>query len=122
MARVKKPKKKRISADTLLELALATLRDDIAPYLPTDQRPAAAMVARALEVSRRELAADTESPLWPLLDDLYEPGEGNPRQLAADIRSGAVNETKTPELGARLLAVLKAELAVTNPGFIKPAS
>lgn len=120
MAGVKK-RKKRISADTLVELAVAALREEIEPHLPAERRHACAMVANALEIARRELAADTESPLWELLDELYEPGEGSPRQLAADIRSGAVNESKTPGLGAKLLAVLKAELAVTNPNFAQPA-
>lgn len=121
MAGVKKPtvRKKRISADTLLELALTTLREDIGPSLPADKRYAAAMVANALEISRREMAADTETPLWALLDELYEPGEGNPKQLATDIRSGTVSETKTPGLGVKLLAILEAELAVRNPRFLE---
>jgi hypothetical protein len=121
MAGVKKPgvRKKRISADTLLELSLATLRNDIEPHLPADKRFALEMVANAIEISRRELAADTESPLWELLDELYEPGEGSPKQLATDIRSGTVSETKTPGLGARLLKMLEAELAVRNPKFLQ---
>lgn len=121
MAGVKKPgvRKKRISADTLLELALATLRDEIEPYLPEDKRFALEMVANAIEISRRELAADTESPLWELLDELYEPGEGSPKQLTTDIRSGTVTEAKTPGLGAKLLKVLEAELTVRNPKFLQ---
>ena len=112
-------RKKRISADTLLELALATLREEIRPSLPPDKRYAAAMVANALEISRRELAADTEAPLWSLLDEIYESGEGTPKQLATDIRSGTVSEVRTPGLGAKLLAVLEAELAITAPGFLQ---
>ena len=109
---------KRIGADTLLELALATLRDEIGPALPSHSHEAAAMVARAIEIARREIARDVEAPLWPLLDQLYEPGEGNVKQLAVDIRTGEVSEAKTPGLGQHLLALLEAELAVANPRFL----
>ena len=47
-----------------------------------------------------------------------EPGEGNVKQLAVDIRTGEVSEAKTPGLGQHLLALLEAELAVANPRFL----
>ena len=112
---------KRIAADALLELALATLRQELAPCLPADKRYAAAMVANALEIARREIATEADTPLWPLLDELYEPGEGSPQELAKDIRAGTVSETATPGLGAKLLRVLEAELAIANPRFVKIA-
>lgn len=108
---------KRISADTLLELALTALRDELAPHLPAEQRYTAAMVANSIEIARREMAADQEAQ-WALLDDVYEAGEGNVRKLVADIRSGIVDESTRPGLGRKLLAVLEAELAVTNPRFL----
>lgn len=111
---------KRISSEALIELALAAVRVEIMPALPPDKRYTAAMVANALEIARREVTADAELPLWPLLDDLYEPGEGNAARLAADIRSGEVSETKTPGLGTKLKAVLEAELAISNPRFLGP--
>ena len=110
---------KRIGADTLLELALATLREELSPALPPDKRYAAAMVANAIEIARREIGTDIEAPLWGLLDAVYEEGEGTARKLATDIRSGAVSETKNPGLGKRLLTVLEAELAISNPRFLQ---
>jgi hypothetical protein len=109
---------KRISAEALIELALATVRVELMPALPPDRRYAAAMVANALEIARREVTSDAESPLWPLLDELYEPGEGDAAKLATDIRSGDLSETKHPGLGAKLKAVLEAELAIANPRFL----
>lgn len=110
---------KRIGADTLLELALTTLREDLSPSLPPDKRYAAAMVANAIEIARREIGTDIEAPLWGLLDNIYEDGEGSAKRLAADIRTGTVSESKDLGLGKRLLAVLEAELAITNPRFMK---
>lgn len=110
---------KRISADTLLELALASLRDEIAPGLAADQRYTVAMIANAIAIARREISNDTEAPLWALLDEIYEPGEGSTRQLAADIRAGSVGDAKHPRLARMLLAHLEAELAVANPRFLQ---
>ena len=113
---------KRITADTLLELALTTLREEIAPDLPVDKRYAAAMVANALEIARREVTTDADTPLWPLLDELYDlEVVGSPKQLAADIRSGKVSEATTPGLGKSLLGAVAAELAIRNPRFLKKA-
>lgn len=109
---------KRISADTLLELAIASLRADLAPHLPADKRYDAAMALNALEIARREYKTEGETPLWPLLDELYDDGEGGPKQLALDIRSGTVSETTTPGLGAKLLAVITNELEIRNPRFL----
>lgn len=109
---------KRISAEALIELALATVRTELMPALPPDQRYAAAMVAHALEIARREVGTDIETPIWSLLDQLYDSGEGNARKLAADIRSGEVSEVHNPGLGTNLRAVLEAELAISNPRFL----
>ena len=109
---------KRISAETLIELAIATLRTELAPHLPADKRYAAAMVVNALEIARREIKADGEMGVWQLLDTLYDDGEGSPKQLAGDIRSGAVSETTTPGLGAKLAAIVTAELEIRNPRFL----
>ena len=108
-------KAKRISADTLLELAVESLRADVMPHTAPQAHYAAAMIANAIDIARREIAADIEAPMWALLDDLYEPGDGSPRQLARDIRSGEVSEAKNPGLAKRLLKVLEAELAITDP-------
>ena len=109
---------KRIDAAALIELAIASLRDEVVPSLPADKRYAAAMIANALQIARREIATDTEQPLWPLLDEIYDDGDGTPRKLAADIRSGIVGESTRPGVGRKLLSTLEAELAVVNPRFL----
>jgi hypothetical protein len=109
---------KRIAADTLLDLCAATLRDEIVPHLGPGQRYAAAMIAKALEIARREIAVDVEAPMWALLDELYEPGEGSPKQLARDIRTGDISELKNPGLASRLLKVIEAELAIVDPRML----
>ena len=112
-------KPKRISAETLLGLALATLRDEIAPALPADKRYAGAMLANALEIARRDIGNEADTPLWPLLDAIYdEETAGSPKKLAADIRAGTVSEETMPGLGGKLLAVLVTELAINNPRFL----
>ncbi len=109
---------KRIGADVLLELGLATLREELIPLLPPEKRYAAAMATNAIEIAGRESGTDIEAPLWTLLDDIYEPGEGSPAKLSRDIRSGDVSEAKNPGLANRLLKLLEAELAITNPRFL----
>ncbi len=108
---------KRISADTLLDLCAASLRDEIMPGLAADQRYAAAMIVNALEIARREIVNDVEAPIWTLMDEVYESGEGSPRQLARDIRSGEISEATNPGMAKRLLKVLEAELAIVSPKF-----
>jgi hypothetical protein len=109
-----------IDARALIELAIATLRQELAPALPSDKRYAAAMVANALEIARREVMADGDAARWELLDAVYEEGQGTLRQLAADIRDGSLDEDELPDLGKRLEQLLEAELRVTNPGFLSP--
>lgn len=108
---------KRIAAETLIELAVATLREELAPELPAGSRYGAAMVANALEIARREILADGETAHWALLDSIYE-GDGSARQLAADIRSGNISDTSHPDLRQRLRAVVVDELRVRNPRFL----
>lgn len=110
---------KRIAAETLIELAVETLRGEFAEGLPADKRYTIAMVAHALDVARREILADGEGAAWKLLDELYDDGEGTLAQLAADIRSGKISERSHPDLRARLIKVLIAELEVKNPRFLK---
>lgn len=109
---------RRIAPDSLLELAIATLRDELVPALPADKRYAAAMLVNALEISRREIASDVDQPMWKLLDEYYDDGDGTPKKLAADIRSGIVGESTRPGVGQLLLDILESELAITNPKFL----
>jgi hypothetical protein len=109
---------KRIDAKALIELAIATLRQELAPALPSDKRYAAAMVANALEIARREVMADGDAARWELLDAVYDEGEGTLRQLASDIRDGSLGEAELPDLAERLRQLVEAELRITNPGFL----
>lgn len=110
---------KRISAESLIELAVGTLRGELQPNLPPEQRYTAAMIANALEIARREILTDGETARWELLDELYPEGDGNMERLAADIRSGTVNAARTPDLHQRLRAILIEELRIRNPRFLK---
>jgi len=110
---------RRIAAETLIQLALDTLNAEIRPTLAKDQRYAMAMTVNALEVARREILTDGETPLWELLDFVYPEGDGTARQLASDIRAGDVTDGKPPDLGDQLKQVLIAELRVRNPRFLR---
>ena len=110
---------KRIAAETLIELAIDTLRAELYPSLPPEHRYTAAMIANALEIARREILADDETARWRLLDEIYPDGDGDMNQLALDIRSGKVNTTNKPDLHERLRAILVEELRVRNPRFLK---
>lgn len=110
---------KRISAETLIELAVDTLRGELQPSLPAEHRYTAAMIANALEIARREILTDGETARWELLDELYPEGDGDMKQLAVDIRSGKVNTAKVPDLHDRLRAILVEELRIRNPRFLK---
>lgn len=110
---------KRISAETLIELAVNTLRGELQPSLPPEQRYTAAMIANALEIARREILTDGETARWQLLDELYPSGDGDMKRLALDIRTGKVSTGKVPDLHQRLRAILVEELRVRNPRFLK---
>lgn len=109
---------KRIAAETLIELAIGTIRAELSSGGDGDRKYAAAMVVNALEIARREILSDGDSAQWTLLDTVYNDGEGSMRQLATDIRSASINETDNPGLGVKLLAIIDAELAVRNPRFL----
>jgi hypothetical protein len=109
---------KRISAETLIELAVATLNTELAPHLPAERRYTVAMIANALDIARRDIIADGEAAGWSLLDELYPEGDGTMERLAQDIRGGGVNDVNQPELRKRLHAIVVAELKVRNPKFL----
>jgi hypothetical protein len=117
--KAQKAKAKRLNGETLIALAVETLKAEIVPHLPAEQRYAAAMIASALDIARREITTTDEAPLWALLDQVYDDGDGGPQQLAADIRAGTVSEATHPDLGAKLRAIVVAELKVRNPRFLR---
>ena len=112
---------RRIHAPTLIELSIATLKDEIQPQasLGGRQRYALAMTVNALTIARMELLGEPEAAHWQLLDAIYDDGEGSMRQLAADIRSKAVSDATHEDLRKRLETLLVAELEVRNPAALK---
>ncbi len=110
---------KRIGADALIGLAIDTLRAELAESLPPEKRYAAAMIANALEIARREIADEgREAATWALLDKAYEEGEGSLAALARDIRDGEIDDDAVPGLRRLLEGLLVAELRVANPRFL----
>ncbi len=110
---------KRLSADTLIEIALETLRRDILADASAEKRYAGAMIASALEIAHREITSEVESPQWKLLDKLYDDGEGSLEQLARDIRAGKVDDKEHPDMAADLRLLVIAELRIANPRFLQ---
>ncbi len=110
---------RKIDADALIELAIHTLKSEIAPVLPTEKRYALAMVGNALEIARRDIGGEADGSRWEMLDAFYDDGEGSLAQLAADIRAGEIDRDSNPDLADRLRKLVVAELKVTNPRFLK---
>jgi len=112
-------KARRIAAETLLQMAIQTLNGDVRLGLAPDQKYALAMAINALRIARREILTDDQTALWDLLDTVYPDGDGTAQQLAADIRSGVVNERAPPDLAQQLKEIVVSELRVRNPAFLK---
>lgn len=112
---------RRIHAPTLIELSIATLKDEIQSQasLGGRERYALAMTLNALATARRELLIEPEAAHWQILDAIYDDGEGSMQQLAGDIRSKAVSDATHEDLHKRLETLLIAELEVRNPAALK---
>jgi len=110
---------RKIDGEALIELAIHTLKSEIGPSLPAEKRYASAMIVNALEIAKRGVAGEREAVAWELLDQLYDDGEGSLTQLAADIREGEIDVESHPDLRAKLRKLILAELAVTNPRFLR---
>ncbi|MGI9409926.1 MAG: DUF6285 domain-containing protein [Hyphomicrobiaceae bacterium] len=108
-----------VSAESLVDLVVQTLKSDVRPGISADARYALAMSVRALEIARREMLGDPESAQWELLDHVYDAGEGTTAGLALDIRHGRVSDTTHADLRQRLILHLTAELEVRNPQVLK---
>jgi hypothetical protein len=110
--------RQQLGAEALLDLVAEALKSEIAPVLPPEKRYLTAMIANAIDIARRETAIEDEAQMLALLDTVYEDGDGTLRQLAKDIRAGAVNDTSHASLRAKLKAHLVNELKVRNPRFL----
>jgi hypothetical protein len=107
----------------LVAIALQTFRDSILPAVPAEQRFEALMIANALSIAERELAAAPEPPLAAAVGGLIAESGGSletvaPR-LCEAIDAGAFD---TPERQTELRGVLweltRARLAVSNPRLL----
>jgi hypothetical protein len=107
-------------AHNLLTTALAAFRADILPHVPKEKRYAALMIANALAMVERELAAPAGAPP-PGVAALYGPGDwlsdNFEQRLAADIEAGLFDAPGPRRHAAfeAVKAVNAARLAVTNP-------
>lgn len=101
-------------AKALLEIALNTYQDDIRPGLDKDKRYTGAMIANALGIAERRLEHD--DPTDALVRDL---GADDLAALAKAIRAREIADTTHDGLARHLREYVRAELAITNPGFLK---
>lgn len=94
----------------LVSIALRTFRDSVLPAVPAERRFEALMIANALGIAERELAAKPDAAL-----------EARTPQLCRDIEAGAYDP---PERQADLRKVLweltRARLAISNPRLLDP--
>ncbi len=108
-------------ARDLVATALRSFRETILPVVPAGQRFTALMIANALGVAERELAAGTAAE--PALAEavgglLGESGDlaGLLARLCAAIDSGAFDDPgRQAALRAVLADITRARLAVSNP-------
>lgn len=107
-------------AKALLSLALRTYQSELQPDLPAAKRYAGAMTGNAMGIALRAL--QHPAPEARLLARL---GGGDVRDLTAlarAIRTGAVSDATHGTLRDALMDYVTAELAVTNPRFLKRRS
>lgn len=108
----------------LVEIALKTFREVVLPAVPAEQRFPALMIANALSIAERELAADTSAHAV-LRDLLGEEGDAGTdadtdalsRRLCAAIAAGRFDGH--PGLRPALWAITCARLAVSNPKYLQ---
>jgi hypothetical protein len=92
----------RPNARELLDIARATLAEEVLPLIPADKRLSALMVASALGMAARELAASPPP---------------SPRTSIADIRAG--KHDGDVALYEALLAEARARAAISNPKYLE---
>lgn len=101
----------------LVELALETYRAEILPELPADKRYVGAMIANALDIAARSLAA--AAPQDDPLADISGTAPADTSRLARLIREDRV-PIDDATLRASLRAAVERELAVRNPKVLTP--
>ena len=101
-------------AKALMDVAAETYTDEIMPALPSEKRYAAAMTANALGIAQRRLSHS--DPAEALLAGLNAKSLD---ELSARIRAGDEKRKEEKNLQTTLLSFLEAELAITNPRYLK---
>ena len=124
----------RPDARNLLETARKALVAEILPALPAGSRYTALMIANAMAIAEREIAAGEallaaeRDRLRALLSEYAEAPAGAPlrevvggynRQLIAAIRAGRFDGEERTVLLAHLRRTTEAKLAVSNPKMLK---
>ena len=99
----------------LLEIAMKTYRSEILDGLEGSNRYVGAMIANAIDIAARGLAADDPDQH---LSDLQQ-GDFDADALAKALRSGEVSEQSHAGLRDTLVANVRARLAINNPRFLK---
>lgn len=126
----------RPNRDALLAVAEETLRREVLPHLDGPARYNALMVAGAVAMARREIAAGHE-PARDILDayaeffgqdNVYRSGidageriTALNRDLAAAIREGDYDDALTGPVHKLLLRLSAARLRLSNPDFLQTA-
>ncbi len=110
----------RPDAGGLLETARDVLLRELLPHLPQSKKFEARMVANAMAIARRGMAADS-APALARLRELLDAPDAEPdallRRLAAEIRAGG-RDPGTPGHAAAaeaLVALTRLRCAVSNP-------
>jgi hypothetical protein len=92
----------------LVSIALRTFRDSVLPAVPAERRFEALMIANALGIAERELAAKPDVAL-----------EARVPQLCSDIDAGAYDAPeRQADLRKMLWELTRARLAISNPRLL----
>jgi hypothetical protein len=108
----------------LLEIARATLREEVLPQVPAETRYEASMVANAMAIASRELelGPKVRAEERTLLAELYpEAPEATlaelQRRLCRDLRQGTLAPLRAAALDELLPRLVHARLTISNPGY-----
>ena len=113
---VKRVPVKRITAETLIELAAAAVRTELAPSLPPEQKYLAAMVASALDIARREITGRRRHAAVGRCSTAST-RTAKARRSSSPPISGPARSARPPipASAGKLLEVLETELRLRNP-------
>ena len=111
-------------ADGLLEAARDVLLRELLPHLPEAKKFEARMVANAMAIARRDVAADP-APVLARLQELLDMLDAEPDallcRLAAEIRSGERDPGRpgSAETAEVLVALTRLRCEVSNPRALR---